>query len=109
MKNSGKSLLSFIVNEIEVEKDKKPVWFQVSNSCKACYIVLSLLLLTQAHLMAIFSNFHRSLAHDTPLIFRDGLDFWIASTALGVGDILVVLTAFYAYLYLRAWKLKFGN
>ena len=109
MKNSGKSLLSFIVNEIEVEKDKKPVWFQVSNSCKACYIVLMLFGLAQFHLMAIFSNFHRFLAHDTPLIFRDGLDFWIASIALGVGDILLVLMAFYAYLYLRAWKLKFGN
>ena len=109
MKNSGKSLLSFIVNEIEVEKDKKPAWFQASNSCKACFIVLFLLLLSQTHLMAIFSNFHESLVHGTPLIFRDGLDFWIASTALGVGDILLVLMAFYAYLYLRAWKLKFGN
>ena len=109
MKNSGKSLLSFIVNEIEVEKDKKPVWFQISNICKACYIALMLFGLAQFHLMAIFSNFHESLFHGTPLVVEDGLAVWIASIVLGVGDILIVLMAFYAYLYLRAWKLKFGN
>ena len=109
MKNSGKSLLSFVINKIEVEKDKKPVWFQISNICKACYIALMLFGLAQIHLMAIFSNFHESLVHGTPLVVGDGLDFWIVSIALGVGDILLVLTAFYAYLYLRAWKLKFGN
>lgn len=109
MKNSGKSLLSFIVNEIEVEKDKKPAWFQASNSCKACFIVLFLLLLSQTHLMAIFSNFHESLVHGTPLVVGDGLIIWVTRIALLVGDTLIVLQAFYAYLYLRAWKLKFGN
>lgn len=109
MKNSGKSLLSFIVNKIEVEKDKKPVWFQISNSCKACYIALMLFGLAQFHLMAIFSNFHESLVHGTPLVVGDGVVVWVTRTVLLVGDILIVTQAFYAYLYLRAWKLKFGN
>lgn len=109
MKNSGKSLLSFVINEIEVEKDKKPVWFQVSNSCKACLIALILFGLAQIHLMAIFSNFHESLVHGTPLVVGDGLAIWVTRIVLFVGDILIVLMAFYAYLYLRAWKLKFGN